>query len=55
MTTSLLQKYSLRKYLQKNIKGMVITGTEVIQPSNFEEYEKLYNEILSKNRRFKSR
>ncbi len=35
-------------FTEKNIKGMVVTGTEIIQPSNFEEYEKLYNEILSK-------
>ncbi|MFZ2664103.1 MAG: aldehyde ferredoxin oxidoreductase N-terminal domain-containing protein [Patescibacteria group bacterium] len=35
-------------FTEKNMKGMVITGTEIDKPLNFEEYEKLYNEILSK-------
>ena len=35
-------------FMEKNIKGMVITGTEIITPPNFTEYEKLYSEILEK-------
>ncbi|NMB91758.1 hypothetical protein GYA37_02835 [candidate division WWE3 bacterium] len=35
-------------FTEKNIKGVVITGTEIDKPLNFDEYEKLYNEILSK-------
>lgn len=33
---------------QKNIKGLVITGTELYSPKNFDEYQKLYKTIFAK-------
>lgn len=39
----------LEKSMQeKNIKALVITGTEIFKPKNFTEYQKLYEEILSR-------
>jgi len=39
----------LEKSLQKkNVKSLVITGTEVFKPDNFSAYQKIYEEILSK-------
>ncbi|MBU1132763.1 MAG: aldehyde ferredoxin oxidoreductase N-terminal domain-containing protein [Patescibacteria group bacterium] len=41
-------------FLEQNLKerkvgGIVITGTEIFKPENFLEYEKIYNEILSRS------
>lgn len=35
-------------FIQKNLKGLVITGTEVYSPENFEEYQRLYKTILAR-------
>lgn len=37
-----------KAFVQKNLKGLVITGTEVYSPENFEEYQKLYKTILAR-------
>lgn len=34
---------------QRNIEGIVLTGTEIFKPENFTEYENIYNEILSRS------
>jgi aldehyde:ferredoxin oxidoreductase len=40
------ESYLENAFIQKNLKGLVITGTEVYSPENFEEYQKLYKTIL---------
>ncbi|MBU0534658.1 MAG: aldehyde ferredoxin oxidoreductase N-terminal domain-containing protein [Patescibacteria group bacterium] len=37
-----------KAFVQKNLKGLVITGTEVYSPENFEEYQRLYKTILAR-------
>ncbi len=44
------ENYLEREFEEKNIKGIVLTGTETYAPNNFEEYTKLYYEILNKQR-----
>ncbi len=35
-------------FKEKNIKGITITGTEIFSPKNFDDYKKLYAEILDR-------
>jgi len=35
-------------FKEKNIKGITITGTEIFSPKNFDDYKKLYLEILDR-------
>jgi len=35
-------------FKEKNIKGITITGTEIFSPKNFDDYKKLYSEILDR-------
>ena len=42
------EDYLEKKFLEKNIKGLSITGTEIISPKNFQDYQKLYKEILDR-------
>ena len=35
-------------FKEKNIKGITITGTEIFSPANFDDYKKLYTEILDR-------
>lgn len=43
------ESYLEEIFAQKNLKGFVLTGTETYKPDNFEEYQKLYTNILSRN------
>lgn len=45
-TTS--EEYLEKMFKEKNIKGISITGTEIITPKNFEDYQKLYKELLER-------
>ncbi len=42
------ENYLEKIFIEKNIKGISITGTEIYTPGNFEDYKKLYNEMLSR-------
>jgi hypothetical protein len=42
------ENYLEKKFIEKNIKGISITGTEIYSPKNFDDYENLYEEILSR-------
>ena len=42
------ENYLEKIFLQKNLRGIVITGTEVYSPKNFEEYQKLYKSLLAR-------
>jgi len=42
------ENYLEKKFIEKNIKGISIIGTEIYSPKNFEDYENLYEEILSR-------
>jgi hypothetical protein len=35
-------------FVNKNLVGLVVTGTEIYSPENFEEYQKLYKTILAR-------
>jgi len=37
-----------KMFAQKNLVGLVITGTEIYSPENFEEYQRLYRAILAR-------
>jgi aldehyde:ferredoxin oxidoreductase len=37
-----------KKFIEKNLAGIVITGTKTFSPKNFTEYEGLYEKILDK-------
>jgi aldehyde:ferredoxin oxidoreductase len=40
--------YLEKQFEEKNIKGIALTGTEFFSPDNFEDYRKLYMNILEK-------
>jgi len=42
------EKYLEKLFAEKNIGGLVLTGTEVFTPTNFVEYEKLYSILLAR-------
>jgi aldehyde:ferredoxin oxidoreductase len=42
------ESYLEKSFIEKNIKGISITGTEFFSPKNFEDYKKLYTNILEK-------
>lgn len=42
------EDFLTKKLSQKNIKGIVITGTEVYKPQNMEKYIDLYHSVLSR-------
>lgn len=42
------ENYLEKTFTEKNLQGLVITGTEIYKPDNFEMYQKLYNEMLEK-------
>jgi len=42
------ENYLEKKFIEKNIKGLSITGTEVYSPKDFDEYKNLYEEILNR-------
>lgn len=35
-------------FIKKNLRGLVITGTETYSPENFEDYQKLYKRLLER-------
>ncbi|MFC1700323.1 aldehyde ferredoxin oxidoreductase N-terminal domain-containing protein [Patescibacteria group bacterium] len=43
------QDFLEKNLREKNVEGIVVTGTEIFNPENFSEYEKVYNEILSRS------
>ncbi|MBW6441917.1 hypothetical protein K0B04_03400 [Patescibacteria group bacterium] len=40
--------YLEKIFTEKNIGGISITGTEIFSPKNFDEYKKIYSEILER-------
>jgi len=42
------ENYLEKKFIEKNIKGLSITGTEIYSPKDFDEYKNLYEEILNR-------
>jgi aldehyde:ferredoxin oxidoreductase len=42
------ENYLEKIFEEKNLKGISLTGTEFFSPQNFEDYKKLYMEILEK-------
>jgi hypothetical protein len=40
--------YLERALIQKNVVGIILTGTEVYKPKRFEKYEALYKKILGR-------
>jgi aldehyde:ferredoxin oxidoreductase len=43
------ESYLEEIFEKKNLKGLVLTGTEIFNIGNFEEYQKLYRTILDRN------
>lgn len=42
------EDYLEKIFIEKNIKGISITGTDIFTSKNFDDYKKLYTEILEK-------
>lgn len=44
------ENYLEKAFLEKNIGGIVLTGTETFKPENFYDYQRLYNELLTRKK-----